>query len=369
MKHDPYGPSTHPMLVKCPAYSSTPGDTVHTEKGSEKHHYVEMFLDPKSEYYNNSTDELFELLGESNEGREGEYKFDNNDIADVVTAIDQAREFISHMKNKCSNELEVITEQWVNLNMLGISGGTPDLVLACDRTIVLIDFKFGMLPVSPQSEQLLSYMVGLNPFNDYDKMYTVIIQPKVYDEAQVFEVTHTHLNYHKRMMSEVIEMAKLDNPPYLQHDKCNYCSKHMRCPATIGSLEKSNQMVTQNKEIKIYNIPNESLERMIDQYDKIKAFGGALKQELFVRLNKGEESSSYELGAGRRKRIWRNEPAAFERLKEICKEQGISPTELYDSKLISVAKAEKLLAKSKKDVAELVAFVDGKVSLKRKSNK
>ena len=134
----------------------------------------------------------------------------------------------------------------------------------------------------------------------------------------------------------------------------------MRCPATIGSLEKSNQMVTQNKEIKIYNIPNESLERMIDQYDKIKAFGGALKQELFLRLNKGEESSSYELGAGRRKRIWRNEPAAFERLKEICKEQGISPTELYDSKLISVAKAEKLLAKSKKDVAELVAFVDGK---------
>lgn len=369
MKHDPYGPSTHPMLVKCPAYSSTSGDTVHTIKGSEKHKYCELFLDPEAEYYADDSHSLHEFIGESNDGREEEYKFDAQDISDVITAIDQAREFISHMKDKCSNELEVITEQWVNLNMLGISGGTPDLVLACDRTIVLIDFKFGMLPVSPQSEQLLSYMVGLNPFNDYDKMYTVIIQPKVYDEAQVFEVTPTHLNYHQRMMREVIDMAKLDNPPYIQHDKCNYCSKNMRCPATIGSIEKSNQMVTQNKEIKIYNIPNDSLERMIEQYDKIKTFGGALKQELYLRLNKGEESNNYELGAGRRKRIWRNESEAFDRLKEICNEERICPSELYDSKLLSVAKVEKLLAKRKKDVAALVAFVDGRVSLKRKLNK
>jgi hypothetical protein len=366
MKHDPYGPSTHPMLVKCPAYSSTPGETVHTVKGTEKHKYVEMFLDPKSEYYDKPSDVLYELMGESNDGRESEYVMDANDISNVVTAVDQARSLIEYMNHKCDGNLKVHSEQWVDLAMLGISGGTPDLVLTANKTIVLIDFKFGRSAVSPQSEQLLSYMCGLNPFDEYDHMYTVIIQPLVYDEAEIFEVSKTHLNKHLHMMKDVIDIAKLDNPPFLAHSKCSYCSKHLRCPATVGSMHKANEMVARNKEIQIYNIPNESLELLVKQYEKIKSFGGALKQELFTRLHRGEEMSGYELGSGRRSRVWRSEEDAVERLKELCNEEGISPSELYDTKIMSVAKVEKLLAKRKKDVAQLFTFVDGKVTLKPK---
>ena len=58
--------------------------------------------------------------------------------------------------------------------------------------------------------------------------------------------------------------------------------------------------------------------------------------------HRGEEMSGYELGSGRRSRVWRSEEDAVERLKELCNEEGVSPSELYDSKLISVAKVEKV---------------------------
>ena len=371
MKHDPYGPSTHPMLVKCPAYSSDNVETVHTIKGTEKHKYVEMFLDPTNELYTCDSDYLAELMGESNEMRDPDKQMDQQDIADTMLAVDQARSFIRQLEDKTSgtkNIVKTYAEKFINLNVLGISGGTPDLVIKIgESTIVVLDFKFGNNPVSPQSEQLLSYVAGLDPFvSRYKHRYTAIIQPKVYDEVQVFTVTDTHLNNHILMMQEVIEVAKLDNPPYLPHDKCTWCSKHMRCPATIGGLAKANQLQSNNREVKIYNLPNDTLEQMIDTYEKVKAFGGALKQELYTRLHKGEEMSQYELGSGRRSRVWRNEDEALERLKVICNEEGISPSELFDSKLLSVAKMEKLLSTRKKDIAELFHHTDGKITVKKK---
>tara|TARA_S200000501_G_scaffold375290_1_gene426952 strand:+ start:527 stop:1651 length:1125 start_codon:yes stop_codon:yes gene_type:complete len=372
MKHDPYGPSTHPMMVKCPAYTSTHNETVHTVKGTEKHHYCELFLDPKAEYYANNTETLYELLGESNDGREGEYKFDAEDISDVVTAIDQAREFISAMEDKTSgtklnNIVKVDTEKWVNLNLLGISGGTPDLVITIGKsTIIIIDFKFGRLPVSPQSEQLMSYMCGLNPLGiDFKHMYNVIIQPKVYEQAQVYKVTQTHLAKHMHMIKDVIELAKLDNPPYMAHDKCSWCDKHLKCPATVGQLAKSTTVVKANKNTKIYDLPDATLTKWIDQYEMIKNFGGALKQELYARLHRGENVSNYELAAGRRSRKWSNEKETLERLKEICKEAGVNAASLYDVKLLSVAKVEKLLPKHKKEIAKLFYHQDGNLVAKK----
>jgi|TARA_Y100000289_G_scaffold18600_1_gene17847 hypothetical protein len=372
MKHDPYGPSTHPMLVKCPAYSSTQSETVHTVKGTEKHHYCELFLDPKAEHFADDTEYLYELLGESNDGREGEYKFDAEDISDVITAIDQAREFIRDMEDKTAgtkfnNIVKVNTEQWVNLNLLGISGGTPDLVLTIGKsTIIIIDFKFGRIPVSPQSEQLMSYMCGLNPFGtDFKHMYNVIIQPKVYEEAQVYTVTQTHLAKHMHMMKEVIELAKLDNPPYIAHDKCNWCDKHLKCPATIGQLAQTTNVVKANKAVKIYDLPDAQLTKWIDQYEMIKSFGGALKQELYARLHRGEDVDGYELSAGRRSRRWKDEQQTLTRLKELCKDAGVNAAELYDSKLLSVAKIEKLLPKHKKEIAELFYHQDGNLVAKK----
>ena len=93
IKHDPYGPSTHPMLVKCPAYTSDSVETVHTIKGTEKHKYVEMFLDPTHECYTSDTDYLEELMGESNEMRDSDKQMDQQDIRDVQIAIDQTRFF------------------------------------------------------------------------------------------------------------------------------------------------------------------------------------------------------------------------------------------------------------------------------------
>jgi|TARA_Y100000289_G_scaffold43819_1_gene43612 hypothetical protein len=369
IKHDPYGPSTHPMLVKCPAYTSDSVETVHTIKGTEKHKYVEMFLDPTHECYTCDTDYLEELMGESNEMRDPDKQMDQQDIRDVQIAIDQTRSFIKGLEDKTSdttynNVVKTDSEKWVELNVLGISGGIPDLVITIGKsTVIVLDFKFGAKAVSPQSEQLLSYMAGLDPFvSKYKHRYTVIVQPRVYDEPQVFRVTDTHLNSHILMMKEVIEIAKLDNPPYIPHDKCIWCNKHMRCPATIGNLSKANQIAKSNKEVKIWNLPNNQLEEMVKVYEKIKSFGGALKQELYTRLHKGEELNNYELGVGRKSRHFHDD--AEDTLVEECVKQGINPNDLYDSKLISVAKAEKLLGK--KVISSLWYNQDGKLTVKRK---
>ena len=369
MRHDPYGPSTHPMMVKCPAYSSDSVENVHTIKGTEKHKIVEQFLDPKSELYTTDTDILGELMGESNEMREPDAQMDGQDINDVECAIEQAREFIRDAEDRtagttCNNIVKVFTEKWIDLNILGIAGGTPDLVIQIgESTIIIIDFKFGSGLVSPQSEQLCSYQAGLDPFvSKFKHRYNVIIQPRVYDEPQVFRVTDAHLTSHIMMMKEVIELAKLDNPPYLVHDKCHWCNKHMKCPATVGQLAKAKDMQVKNKNIQIHNLPSDTLAKYVQQYEVIKNFGGALKQELYSRLHRGEEVNGYELGTGRKSRHFHDD--AVDTLVKECINKGIDPNDLYDSKLMSVAKIEKLLGK--KVINGLWYHQDGKLTVKRK---
>ena len=369
IKHDPYGPSTHPMLVKCPAYTSDSVETVHTIKGTEKHKYVEMFLDPTNECYTCDTDYLEELMGESNEMRDPDKQMDQQDIRDVQIAIDQTRSFIKGLEDKTSdttynNVVKTDSEKWVELNVLGISGGIPDLVITIGKsTVIVLDFKFGAKAVSPQSEQLCSYQAGLDPFvSKFKHRYNVIIQPRVYDEPQVFRVTDAHLTSHIMMMKEVIELAKLDNPPYLVHDKCHWCNKHMKCPATVGQLAKAKDMQVKNKNIQIHNLPSDTLAKYVQQYEVIKNFGGALKQELYSRLHRGEEVNGYELGTGRKSRHFHDD--AVDTLVKECVNKGIDPNDLYDSKLMSVAKIEKLLGK--KVINGLWYHQDGKLTVKRK---
>ena len=93
-------------------------------------------------------------MGESNEMRDPDKQMDQQDIRDTQIAIDQTRSFIKGLEDKTSdttynNIVKTDSEKWVELNVLGISGGIPDLVITIGKsTVIVLDFKFGAIQTS-----------------------------------------------------------------------------------------------------------------------------------------------------------------------------------------------------------------------------
>jgi hypothetical protein len=217
----------------------------------------------------------------------------------------------------------------------------------------VVDFKSGVMPVSPAADQMKAYGAGVTEKYDFleiETVHLIIVQPRVYDEPQVYRASSDELRQFKKSLLKLTDRVNHPRPDFKTGDHCRFCRAAAIC--TVAFEEAAAPLALDPEDVAITN-----LGAVMDKIDHMKRFIKAVEQRVRSDLTTGATVSGYKLVKGRGRRSWNVGVDDIEGLLS-----GIFESEAYEKKWISVAQAEKKLGRrvfEESELAECVSSSDG----------
>lgn len=245
--------------------------------------------------------------------------------------------------------------------------GTADVIIIADGKLVVMDLKYGkgVQVDAVRNEQLMTYALGA--FSMYDHLYGFdeielwILQPRLH-HVDSYTCGVEELEAFGRTVVQAIELAERhDAPRNPGAAQCKFCRARGFCTplalAVKAGMENAHE---------IRDLGDAELAALMPTADLARTWATGIEAEVFDRLRSGKQVPNWKLVRGRSIRRWGNEDEAIDGLKNY----GLADDDLFEKKLTSVAKIEKLLGRKKfKDLSDLVVKPDGKPTLVPASDK
>lgn len=248
------------------------------------------------------------------------------------------------------------------------AGGTTDVLGICESDVepigVVADWKFGVTPVSPNSAQLFFYAAAsiedkkfAKKFEGINKFVLAVIQPRRMDGGKVLEhivVTRDELAAFKVKLREAVVRSQQDDAPFSYGSWCSFCPAQSICPKMTQLAREAPKQV-----------PDEmTLEQLAEALKQARFVEGWCRS-VFATAERlaleGQQVPGHKLVHGRASRDWARDEAGV--VAELVK-VGLNANECFESKLVSVAQAEKKLGKKFTELPEtIVARTPGKLTL------
>ncbi len=309
-------------------------------------------------------------VGEIMADHEGEFKVDADRAARVKIAVDYIRE------RSMNGMFKVISEERVDPKfLLGRDdlSGTVDCQIIGPDWIELIDYKDGMGVVSAEGNmQLEQYAYGVLagyklPVNVEYPVKTIrmtIIQPKLALKGMKpitsWEVPVSYLL--GNIGTIVVQAAATDAPdaPLVPGEsQCKFCRAKGSCAALAGNVMKEVGIMFQptvnstapTDNLSVTDVAQQSADKdpatMDDQQIRqimeaaplMRQLLEAVEKEAMRRMEAGQSIPGLKLVHGRGSRAW---ALPEEEMAEKLVKMGIPKTAIYETKLVTPAKAEKL---------------------------
>lgn len=261
--------------------------------------------------------------------------------------------------------------------------GTIDVQIPGADVYEIIDYKDGMAPVSAENNpQLEQYAIGvLASLEKHPKSFQfTIIQPKLALKGMSAISTWnvpTHVLLERVVPTIVAQAAACDNPnaPLIPGEtQCKYCRAKGACPALAGAVNEVITMfapITPTVDAPL-SVPHEiaqkdphtlsdhELRQIMDAAPLVRQLIDGVEAEIQRRLESGLTVPGYKLVQGKGSRAW---SLPEEEMVKKLTGMGIPKASIYETKLISPAKAEKLTWEKKGEVTRL-----SEIQLKRLAN-
>ena len=293
---------------------------------------------------------------------EGEFVVDADRAARVKVAVDYIRE------RSLDGVFRVIAERRVNpAHLLGRDdlSGTVDCQIVGEDWIELIDYKDGMGVVSAegnmQLEQyaygvLAGYRLPVNVQYPIKRIIMTIIQPKLALKGMK-AITSWECDVSdllSNMGTIIAQAAATDDPnaPLVPGEvQCKFCRAKGSCSALAGNVMKEVGVMFQPVVNQTLDVAQQSADKdpatMDDQQIRqimeaaplMRQLLEAVEKEALRRLEAGQAIPGLKLVHGRGSRAW---ALPDDEMAEKLVKMGIPKTALYETKLVSPAKAEKL---------------------------
>lgn len=276
--------------------------------------------------------------------------------------VDDAINFFHTLKNGSPEQSEVYIEQGGDLSAFNLPmlKGTADVTIKSKDSIRIIDWKFGFKEVKATwNPQLIAYalmMLGDDVLNLPPRLpvHIHIAQPPI----QNYSYWETELKTIRDYCNEVIYPAivKADQPDAERNpgnEQCLFCGAKYNCIARAKWLREEVSKVQRAYRSK----DKVTVDEWSDIYTSIVNLQKAmteLKEFLYGKLINGNSVKGYKLVQGRKTRKWKAEE---DMILRFFADYEIPSDKLYESKLLSVAKAEKLM-KGLKQNEDFQALVD-----------
>jgi len=310
----------------------------------------------------NGLSDPMDQVGETFADHEGEFKVDADRAARVKVAIEYIRE------RSMNGMFKVISEQRVDpQHLLGRDdlSGTVDCQIIGPDWIEIIDYKDGMGVVSAegnlQLEQygygvLAGYKLPINVEYPCKTIRMTIIQPKLALKGMK-AITSADRNVRDmltNMGTIIVQAAATDAPdaPLVPGEsQCKFCRAKGSCAALAGNVMKEVGIMFQPVVTETLDVAQQSADKdpapMSDQQIRqimeaaplMRQLLEAVEKEALRRLEAGTPIPGLKLVHGRGSRAW---ALPEEEMAEKLVKMGIPKTAIYETKLVSPAKAEKL---------------------------
>lgn len=298
---------------------------------------------------------------------EGEFVID----ADRAARVKMAIEYVKSRVTQLNGMAEVVPEtrvdpQWFT-NRDDLSG-TVDIQIIGGGVLEIVDYKDGMAEVPAEGNlQLQQYALGKlaecrkghNVPDQYPwhEVRMTIIQPKLALRGGTPITTWTvPVSELLTKISVLVDQARAtDNPdaPLIPGDsQCKYCRAKGACSALAGNVMKEVGIMFQPIADQTFEIAQQSADRdpavmsddqirqVMEAAPLMRQLLEAVEKEALRRLEAGQSIPGLKLVNGRGSRTW---ALPEEEMAKKLVKMGIPKTAIYETKLVSPAKAEKLV--------------------------
>jgi len=304
-------------------------------------------------------------VGEMFEDDDGQFIVDRDRAVRVVMAMDYIKQRMSESPNaKVFTETRVDPEWFTGRKDLG---GTVDVQIISGDTLEIVDYKDGMAPVDAENNlqleqyaigKLAEYKLGWNADNQYPfKMVAMtIIQPKMALRnmlpitSWVVPVSYL-LGRIATLTSEARNTDSPDAPLVPGESQCKYCRAKGSCSALASNVMKEVGIMFQPIVNQTLDVAQQSADKdptTMDDAQIVQIMEAAplmrqllegVEKEALRRLQSGKSISGLKLVNGRGSRAWN---LSEDEIAEKLIKMGIPKSAIYETKLVSPAKAEKL---------------------------
>jgi hypothetical protein len=220
------------------------------------------------------------------------------------------------------------------------SFGTADLVAKSRSTSMIVDYKFGRgVPVSAhQNKQLMYYAAAARATEatkdlmDRKTIALVIIQPASPEPVSIYETNHAELDRFENDLVTAWEIAQQDDAHLEEGSHCRFCPAKVICPEVRKGVDLG---LT-----KIENTPTVSeLPELLAIADKLEPWIKAVREQAHATLESGKPVKGWKLVPKRATRSWLD----VERATKTLTARRLKNDQIFETKLISPVKAEKLI--------------------------
>jgi hypothetical protein len=293
---------------------------------------------------------------------EGLFHVDDDRAARVKVAIE-------YIRGRSMNGLfPVISEQQVDPKfLLGRDdlSGTVDCQIIGHDTLELIDYKDGMGIVSAegnmQLEQyaygvLAGYKLPVNGHYPFNWVIMTIIQPKLAMKGMKPITSHTVTVFDliANMGAIITQAAATDAPdaPLVPGEsQCKFCRAKGSCAALAGNVMKEVGLMFQPVVTETLDVAQQSADKdpstmddaqirqIMEAAPLMRQLLEGVEKEALRRLESGQSIPGLKLVNGRGSRAW---ALPEDQMAEKLVKMGIPKTAIYETKLVTPAKAEKL---------------------------
>lgn len=302
------------------------------------------------------------MIGIKMKDDDGEFVIDADRASRVDVALDYIRE------RSMNGMFKVLSEDCVDPeHLLGRKdlSGTVDCQIIGNDFLELIDYKDGMGVVTAegnmQLEQyaygvLAGYKLPVNGDYPFSRIIMTIIQPKLALKGMK-PITSHEVSVRDLLanMGTIITQAaatdKPDAPLVPGESQCKFCRAKGSCAALAGNVMKEVGIMFQPVVTETLDVAQQSADKDPAQMDDaqirqimeaaplMRQLLEAVEKEAMRRMESGISIPGLKLVHGRGSRAWALPEAE---MAEKLVKMGIPKTAIYETKLVTPAKAEKL---------------------------
>ena len=291
---------------------------------------------------------------------------DGFDFTIDQTMVDHVKDYMKLVREYAEGG-ELLVEKRVGIGHLTGeegAGGTSDAIIIKGNEIIIVDLKYGMgvRVNADENPQLMIYALGaLNEYEvlgDFDTVTMVIHQQRL-NHVSEYSIPVEQLLTFADDVRKSANMARGDDAALVPGEKqCRFCKAKASCPAlsaevaevVSGAADLSDFADLVAQEITPDTSDN-YLPVAMSKVELVEQWCKAIRAETERRLLAGQPVTGYKLVAGRTgNREWRDAAAVEDMMKKTFR---MRDDQVFDFKLISPTKAEKVFKENPKRWANL----------------
>lgn len=315
------GGSTAKRVIACPAsielVAKMPPkpSSKYADEGTLLHDAISQILDCKA------TPES--VIGMVYEGITLTQELYDDKIAVALSALDEIDP---------DKQMEFAVESSVNFgDLLPGVFGSADLLGRIGKKAIVLDWKFGngVAVEATENEQGMFYAAAAmrTPdtqwvFEDVEEVEIIIVQPPM---VKRWVTTPERI---KAFELELIAAVKGPRTRMESGEHCRWCAAKPTCPKVTGAVDRALKTA-------LVRLDADKVSEYLAQADQLESWIDAVRVLAYDMLENNVKVPGYKLVAKRGTRQWVNDQVAKDLLGD----------KAYESKLISVAQAEKLIGK------------------------